>query len=63
MERIVGRILQFLFGTLVLLVCHASRLPAQKQGSNASDRAKDKVVCDIVEHWAERESNIPYAPK
>jgi hypothetical protein len=29
----------------------------------AAERVGDKVVRDIVEHWAERESNIPRAPK
>jgi purine nucleoside permease len=28
----------------------------------AAERVGDKVVRDIVEHWAERESNIPHVP-
>jgi purine nucleoside permease len=28
----------------------------------AAQSVGDKVVRDIVEHWADRESNIPHAP-
>jgi len=28
----------------------------------AAQSVRDKVVRDIVEHWADRESNIPHAP-
>ena len=28
----------------------------------AAETVGDKVVRDIVEHWAERESTIPHAP-
>jgi hypothetical protein len=29
---------------------------------DAAERVGDKVVRDIVDHWAEREPNIPRAP-
>jgi purine nucleoside permease len=29
----------------------------------AAERVGDKVVRDIVEHWAEREANLPRAPQ
>jgi len=37
--------------------------PAFLPSVEAAERVGDKVVRDIVEHWAERESNIPSAPK
>jgi len=37
--------------------------PAFLPSVEAAERVGDKVVHDIVEHWAERESNIPSAPK
>ena len=30
---------------------------------DAAETVGDKVVRDIVTHWAERESTIPYAPQ
>jgi purine nucleoside permease len=30
---------------------------------SGAERVGDKVVRDIVEHWAERESNLPHAPQ
>jgi purine nucleoside permease len=38
---------------------YAAYLPALE----AAERVGDKVVRDIVEHWAERESDIPRAPQ
>lgn len=38
---------------------YAAYMPALE----AAERVGDKVVRDIVEHWAERESNIPRAPQ
>jgi purine nucleoside permease len=38
---------------------YSAYLPALE----AAERVGDKVVRDIVEHWAERESNIPHAPQ
>jgi hypothetical protein len=33
--------------------------PAYMQSLEAAETVGDKVVRDIVEHWAERESTIP----
>ncbi len=38
---------------------YAAYMPALE----AAERVGDEVVRDIVEHWAERESNIPRAPR
>jgi purine nucleoside permease len=38
---------------------YAAYLPSLE----AAERVGDKVVRDIVEHWAERESNLPRAPQ
>jgi purine nucleoside permease len=38
---------------------YAAYLPSLE----AAERVGDKVVRDIVEHWTERESNLPHAPQ
>jgi len=37
--------------------------PAFLPSVEAAERVGDTVVRDIVEHWAERESNLPHAPQ
>lgn len=40
----------------------AGNYPAFLPSVEAAERVGDKVVRDIVEHWAEREYNLPHAP-
>jgi len=39
----------------------AGQYPAYMESLEAAERVGDRVVRDLVEHWAERESNIPSA--
>jgi len=41
----------------------AGKYAAYMHSLEAAERVGDKVVRDIVEHWAERESNLPRAPQ
>jgi purine nucleoside permease len=41
----------------------AGKYAAYMPSLEAAERVGDKVVRDIVEHWAERESNLPRAPQ
>jgi purine nucleoside permease len=37
--------------------------PAFLPSVEAAERVGDKVVRDIVEHWTERDANLPHAPQ
>ena len=42
---------------------HGRKYSAFTPALEAAERVGDKVVRDIVEHWAQRESTIPHAPQ